>query len=534
MIREPRVEADAKELPGVTRSQNAVHVIPMDWSAAESVFSPLVDRIDPARSETQMLVLTPDGESASAAADRLVSVAGDRAISVLPATGGPRASRLLRTMPAHIVTGAPAALVSLLQASALKPAGVKVVVFAWLDPILETPDATPLETLLGELPKEGARVVLASELTPAYEALIERYARRARRSVEGDETLVPISGEYITTSLAARGTTLRRLLDALDLPRAEVYARGPEARAEAARVVRALGYPSDAIRVVTTATESTDPLVLLELPSSRSELQALAAAGTRRVYAIVQANQLKSLNAMFGGGELTPISLIDAAERARGRDASLRASLRELLTSGDVRREVLALEPLLDEFDGIEIAAATLRLLEQQRPERRKDPVAAVTPMQRLFMNVGERDGARATEIVKLIASEAGIPGSQIGRIEVRDTHSIVEVATTVAELVVSKITGTSVRGRKVQARVDKPRERGDREDRPRGPRSDSDRGPRGPRGEGGDRPRGPRREGGDRGPRPPRPDAPRGATRRFDRDGGGRPSRPRPRRDDA
>jgi hypothetical protein len=51
------------------------------------------------------------------------------------------------------------------------------------------------------------------------------------------------------------------------------------------------------------------------------------------------------------------VALVEAAERARGRDAALRASLRDVLTSGDVRREVLAIEPLLAEFDGIEIAA---------------------------------------------------------------------------------------------------------------------------------------------------------------------------------
>src|ERR1035437_9131547 len=90
-------------------------------------------------------------------------------------------------------------------------------------PAPQPPDAAPLETLLGELPKDGARVVLAAELTPAYEALIERYARRARRAVEtpADEQATPLAAEYVASSPTARGASLRRLLDALDLPRAE-------------------------------------------------------------------------------------------------------------------------------------------------------------------------------------------------------------------------------------------------------------------------------------------------------------------------
>jgi ATP-dependent RNA helicase DeaD len=579
------VESEVKEPTGVTRGQNAVHVMPLDWSAAERVLATLVDRIDAARSETQLLIVTADAESAAAAADAIVQATGERPIRVVAATASPRAGRLLKIAPAHVVTGAPTELAALLQASALKPESVRGVVFAWLDAILETQDGAPLETLLGELPKEGSRTVLASELTPALEMLIERYARRARRSAEpaADAAAQPLNAEYVATAGTARAPTLRRLLDALDLPRAVLYARSETARQEALRVARALGYPADAVRLSSEAGQpDADPLVLVELPATREELRALVGTTGRRIYALIQPSQLASLRALLGGGTVTPVALLEAAERARGKDAALRASLRDVLTSGDVRREVLALEPLLAEFDGIEIAAAALRILEQQRPAR---PAAAAAtqsqPMQRLFVNLGEKDGVRAQEIIAAITAEAGIPGSQVGKIEVRDTHSLVEVAASVAELVAGKLTGSAVRGRRVQARLDTPREdrparrgppeRGDRPDR-------GDRGDRGARPERGARPARPfdrgdrparpsfdRAERGDRPPRsgPPRGAPPRGApprgdrpdrpsrpfnaVRKFDRDGGsggtggsggaggmGRPSRPRPRRDDA
>ena len=566
------MEADAKEPTGVTRGQNAVHVLPLDWSAAADVLAALVEKIDPSRTETQLLLVAADAENASAAAEAAVLAIGDRPISVMAATASPRAARLLKGSAAHVVTGAPGELVALLQASVLKGEAVRGVILAWLDPILGTPDAQPLETLLGELPKEGARVVLAAELNPAYEALIERYARRARRSIEApdDDAAKPLAAEYVASSPSARGASLRRLLDALDLPRAELYARAASIRAEGASIARALGYPVDAVRLSSpgAATAATnDPLVLLELPTTRGEMRALVGSGARKVYALVQPSQISSLRAILGGGLVTPMPLVEAAERARGKDAALRASLRDVLVSGDVRREVLALEPLLAEFDGIEIAAAALRMLEQQRPAR---PLAATSaqagPMQRLFVNLGEKDGIRAQEIISAITTEAGIPGSQVGRVEVRDTHAIVEVASAVAELVVSKIGGAVVRGRKVQARLDAPKE-----DRP--PRSGTPaRG--GPPRSGADKPARPferdRSSGSsarpprpfdrgdrsarpfDKADRPARPAAPRSGpprgdgadrparpfnrdagTRKFD-GGSARPTRPRPPRDDA
>jgi ATP-dependent RNA helicase DeaD len=504
------VETEAKEPAGVSRGQNAVHVMPWDWTAAAPVLATLLDRIDSSRAEPQLLVVTADAENAAQAAAAIVRISGDRDIRVVAASASPRAARLLRQFPAQVITGAPAELVALLQGSALKPESVRGVLFAWLDPILGTPDAQPLENLLGELPKEGARVVLTTEVTPELGALVERYARRARRVTEPATAadVAPLAAEYVAVSDPSRLVTLRRLLDALDLPRAVLYARSASLREQAASVARALGYPPDAVRVASEATPDTsDPLVLVELPASREELRALVGSASRRIYALVLPSQIPSLRALLGGGTVTPVTLLDAAERARGRDAALRASLRDVLSSGDVRREVLALEPLLTEYDAIEVAAAALKLLEQQRPARAATTTSA-QPMQRLFVNLGEKDGVRAQEIVNAVTGEAGIPGSQVGKVEVRDTHSLVEVAASVAALVADKLTGSVVRGRRVQARVDAPRDARDaREGRPSrgGP-------PRGDR---------PVRGGPPRGDRPARSGAPRGASR------GGSPESP-------
>ena len=65
------------------------------------------------------------------------------------------------------------------------------------------------------------------------------------------------------------------------------------------------------------------------------------------------------------------MTLAESGVRARDRDTRMRAELRALLAQGQFGRELLALEPLLDEFDGIEIAAAALQLLEQERAATR-------------------------------------------------------------------------------------------------------------------------------------------------------------------
>ena len=77
-------------------------------------------------------------------------------------------------------------------------------------------------------------------------------------------------------------------------------------------------------------------------------------------------------------------------------------------------------------------------------------------------------DNVKPGDLVGAITNEAGISKAELGRVDVRDKHSTVEVATGVANSVISKVTGISIRGRRVVARVDEERDHRDRPPRPR------------------------------------------------------------------
>src|SRR6185369_5092492 len=90
-------------------------------------------------------------------------------------------------------------------------------------------------------------------------------------------------------------------------------------------------------------------------------------AEPRRVVALVQPRQLASLRVLAAQGAVRALALPGAVDLARDRDSAMRGELREVLAAGEFGRELLALEPLLEEYDGIEMAAAALRLLERER-----------------------------------------------------------------------------------------------------------------------------------------------------------------------
>ena len=230
-------------------------------------------------------------------------------------------------------------------------------------------------------------------------------------------------------------------------------------------------------------------VVLYELPETAEALRAIQAHTPQRLVALLQPRQIGALRA-FTGDAVAAYTFGDARRDAAAREDALRDEIRAELSGGAPTRELLALEPLLAEHDGVEIAAALLHLLSDARRHGGArgaavlEDEAPAAPWTRVYVNVGTKDGVGAGDVLGALAGEGNIGREKIGRIELRDTHTLVDVSTDVVEQVVESATGASLRGRRVTARVDK-----DRASTPRaGSAPAGDRPPRGDRPDRGDR----------------------------------------------
>ena len=487
----------------VTRGQNVVYQMPHDWASISHFLEPLVARVDAAQSTLQLLVVTPDAEVAAAVGAAAVRLLDSADTQIIAATSAPRAARLLELRPAQVLAGSASTLLELVRGSAVKLDTVRAVCVAWADELLARGEDASLELLMAEVPKDGARAIVTAVLTPPVEALIERYARRARRvlspAAEGGEG-TPV--QYVTVASRGRLDALRRLLDDQDPASATVFTREAASEQEVESLLRSLGYsgPAADVRVARAAAPDTKFVVLFDLPATRAELRE--AVGSATAFALVQPRQIESLRALAAGGPVRPYALPEAGRRARNRESAVRDELRRIITEQTVEREILALEPLLEEYDGVEIAAAALKLLELERATARTTPPAsaAAAPskardsgaMARLFVTVGERDNVRPADLVGAIANQAGLTGASVGKIDIRQSHSIVEVAADSVETVIARLNGTTIRGRRVVARRDDESRRPRPSDRPDGNRPPGKRPP-------GNRPAGnrPRRDAG-------------------------------------
>jgi ATP-dependent RNA helicase DeaD len=363
------VTEQERETAGAVRSAHVAHFFPTDWTQTAQRASGALERADREKAAPQLLVTVPDPAAALALAREIRTLAASAGLRILPVTSAARATRLLRSEPAHVVVGTPSALAELMAASALKVDAVQTVFLAAADEYEGNAEA--LGTLMAETPRGSARILSAAAETPTVEKLLERYLHKARKVV------APIPGAVTTASgtpptiylrTVAAGhvlAPLAELMDELDPPSCAIVAPDARTESQARTALEALGYATDALVTVTRGpvTPHTALVIFAGLPD-QTALAAALDAHPARLVALLPARQRSPFEAIARGVVLMPYELSRAARAAKTSEDRVRSNLRAVLAGGIPSREVLTLEPLLGDFDAIEIAAAALRLWE--------------------------------------------------------------------------------------------------------------------------------------------------------------------------
>lgn len=432
------------------------------------------------------LVLVPTADDASRAALSLARLGRGVGLRVAALGGG---WAVPAGMAADIVVADPATAIDAVERSRLKLEGVVAMVVDGAAAIYVLGADAALETVSGLVPRDAQRVVLTAEVTKEVEDYAERHLRRALRipPVSLEEESAPAEApalrldyqvvaewekEEAVAELLARGEPGRqRVVYTRSVPRAREVADALEIRGfatgegEAAVVVTTelIDTPADALVV------SFDPPFDAETLTRRHERGGTVLVSPRELAHLRQIASAAGFDLRLTGGApaLTTTQLAEFRDR-----------LRTALAEEDLTAQLLILEPLFREYSPAEVAAAASALL-RRRPAApapgagaaagRQEPGAALArptavravpapgpAYVRLFMGVGARDGIVPSDLVGSITGEAQVKGSQVGRIDIRDTFSIVEVESDIATRVIQAMNGITLKGRSLRVDFDR------------------------------------------------------------------------------
>lgn len=502
-------------LPIIRRGNNAVLHASAGAGATGAYGLGVLDRLasaEKANDAHRALVVVPDTDSASRVADCLATLSAQTELSVRAlAPGWPR-------RPADVVVASATAAVAAIRDSSLKLDALAAIVVHGAEQLLDTDQWSALETIMEATPAGAQRIMVTARLDPVMDSFVERHVRKSMSippRPAGDAEPGPgLDGAigYLICSESDKTAAVVDLVAAAAAGEVAIVCRTPEraatlsadltARGLAPAGEGAEGEPSEDPRILVLPLRDADrrstraDVISYDVPFDAGSLAALHARGGTILVTPGQLIHLRhvatragaALQAVTGGEAPT----LGPAERVRER-------LRQTVQSADLAADLALIEPLLDDFSAPELAAAALHLARAAganpdsggaapatAPARQAATAATTAPTApppadswvRLFIGAGSRDGLGPGDLVGAIAGETSLEGSQVGRIEVRESHSTVEVPTDSAAAVIEALNGRSLRGRSLRVDYDR-RERTPRKSPPRG-------GPRGGGGRGG------------------------------------------------
>lgn len=457
-FREPSA-LQREAVPAIARGTTVVGVASAGSGKTLSYGLGLAARLDAVASGAQALVLRPTDDRAAATAEALHQLLHRRGLAVTVVRPHARIS-------AHVVVASPSAVLAAIEHSAIKLDALKSLVVDGLSAMVELGALDALETLTSHVPKDAQRVLLTSELNPPVNDYVERHARRARRLTYLPADAPTLSEAVLEYWATPRALWLPALTRALEVQTARgahdsiIHCRFEREAQSLAAALTVRGFDSTLsaatlrLGVEAVAESAAEPAARQFWWGAPMDIDGLLPSMQKspKVVTFVEPAELAHLQRLAStlAVRLTAAKISAPAEAHRSAQHT-RDQIHEAIRTRDLEPYLLLIDPLFDEHSAAEVAAAATALLRERAPESPPKPLPAWT---RLYFGVGRRDGVRPADFVGAITGESPVTGDRIGRIEIRDTYSSVEVAASVADQVIKSLARATIRGRPASVRV--------------------------------------------------------------------------------
>ena len=495
---------------------------------------PLLSRLELSRRETQVLVLAPTRELAQQVAVSFSKYGqGLQGLEVAILCGGMEYRDQLQALRrgAQVVVGTPGRVIDHLDRGSLKLEGLNALVLDEADEMLRMGFIDDVKRVVADTPKDAQRVFFSATLPTEIERIVNRYlVDPVKVAIESRTT----TGENIEQRLVridggAKLEALARIIEVEPVDAAIVFVRTRAActtlmeqlSARGVNVASLSGDLDQSLRERTIQRlkrGKIDVLIATDVAARGLDVPRIthvinydlpqdSEAYTHRIGRTGRAGRTGISITFVGYREGRKVSWIEQAtgqrmsEMALPDESAIRAHRDEVfhqrviarLESGADEQRALVERLVAEGHDPLELACAFAALAradeapigrlqaprkersersprEGRAPRRERGPSEGMT---RYRVAVGHKDGVKPGQLVGALANEGGIEGSRIGRIDIRNAFSVVELPSSLPPSILAKMGRARVAGRPLEISEDSgaperaPRRRRDDGDAP-------------------------------------------------------------------
>ena len=437
------------------------------------------------------IILEPTRELAVQVAQELNKIGAKKNITVLPVYGGKSIDTQIRALKkgVDIVVGTPGRVIDHIKRKTISLSEIRIVVLDEADEMLDMGFIEDIETILTATPQERQTLLFSATMPPPIMNIAKRYMRNPEKIRINPKDLVvtEIKQVFYEVRDVDKINALSRLLDVEDPELAIVFCHTKRDVDDVAMQLDQMGYNARALHGDYTQAQrdevmdkfkkgSIDVLVATDVAARGLDIKNVThvinysipqnpdnyihrigrtgrAGKSGIAITLVTPREYKHLRIIEKTARTTidrkklPSSqeVIKAKEKNIAKDISAVISQNKHLPYQTFIRE------LSGHFSFADIAAAAFHLAFGEAKEHPVEETPERSGIVRLFMTIGRKDRVKVPDIIKSIALEANIPHRKIGKIDVFDKFTFVEVPAELADRVIRSVDDVIMMGRRVK-----------------------------------------------------------------------------------
>ncbi|MHB0777664.1 DEAD/DEAH box helicase [Halomonas sp. WWR20] len=419
---------------------------------------------------------------------------------------------------AQVIVGTPGRVIDHLDRGSLKLEGLSSLVLDEADEMLRMGFIDDVKRVVSDTPKTAQRVFFSATLPAEIERIVNRYlVDPVKVAIESKaDTAASIDQRLVRVEGGAKLEALSRILEVEQVDAAIVFVRTRAActtlvEQMTARGINAAALSGDldqSLRERTVARlkkGKIDVLIATDVAARGLDVPRIthvinydlpqdSEAYTHRIGRTGRAGRFGVAITFAGfretrkvrwleqatGQTMTDTELPDEAAIRAHRDERFRERVIGALTAGAEEQRALVERLVAEGQDPVELACAFAAMAradeapigrlpkpgarsERERaprdskdgkPPRRRDSGPS-EGMTRYRVSVGHKDGVKPGQLVGALANEGGIEGSRIGRIDIRNAFSVVELPSSLPSSILAKMARARVAGRPLEIAED-------------------------------------------------------------------------------
>lgn len=460
---------------------------------------PILQKIDPSKRTVQAMVLCPTRELAVQVTNELRKFNKyQEGVSCEAIYGGEPIERQITRLKrgVQIIVGTPGRVMDHMRRKTLKLTHVTMVVLDEADEMLNMGFEEDIETILKEVPLQRQTILFSATMNSRILKIAQKYLKQPVSVKIKTKELTVDKIEQISLEMKSsmKNETLMRLIDINNPKKAMVFCNTKKKVEDVIELLKAKGYRAEALHgdikqaqrdrimkslkkgdfQILVATdvaargidvEDLEMVVNYDIPQEEEYyVHRIGRTGRNgkigKAYTFVVGKEKSKIGSIqkYANTKLQQGKIPTLEEIEKAKNEKTMQTIQQVIDQQDFSQEPL-LEQLLQTNEIKEIALALLTLVIKQKkietkPKEKIMNEFAPGENTKLFFSLGKRDKIMVKDIVGSIAANSTISGSCIGKINLLDKFSFVEVPGEYVQDVLVGMQGKQIKGKQVTVEI--------------------------------------------------------------------------------